>query len=277
MSFIEILKVLVFGIVEGFTEWLPISSMGHLILVEEMIHLEVTEEFLEMFKVVIRLGAVLAVIVLYFRKLNPFDRHKRSAQRKVTVLLWAKILTACLPAVILGGFLDDWVKGHLTTSPIIAMMLLLYGTLFIVLENRSHNKRFTVQQTSQISFAAAVFIGCFQVLALIPGTSRPGALILGAMLIGCSRAASAEFSFFLGIPMIFGSILLKLIKLGFPVTWTETVYLMIGMVAAFIVSVYSIKFLLEYIRSHDYKFFGYYQIILGIIVIIYFGIKAIIG
>ena len=292
MSIIEILKVLVFGIVEGFTEWLPISSTGHMILLDDLIHLNVTDEFREVFMVVIQLGAIMAVVLLYFKKLNPFvNPHmvgKKEAPavwtlpvgrglimvKKHTMVLWMKVVIACLPAAIIGIPLDDWMEAHLRSSYIVAAMLILYGVLFIVVENRNYGQRPRVERTGQISVLLAFLIGMFQVLSLVPGTSRSGATILGAMILGCSRSAAAEFSFFLGIPVMFGASLLKLVNFGFHFTGAEVFILIFGMIVAFLVSVYSIKFLMSYIRRNDFKLFGYYRIVLGILVILYFGIKA---
>ena len=290
MSIIEILKVLVFGIVEGFTEWLPISSTGHMILLDDLIHLNVTEEFREVFMVVIQLGAILAVVLLYFKKLNPFVSQKNVRERDManvwqlgpssvmikrhTMILWLKVVIACLPAAIIGIPLDDWMEAHLRSSYIVAAMLILYGILFIVVENQNYGQRPRVERTGQISIRLALYIGLFQVLSLVPGTSRSGATILGAMILGCSRSAAAEFSFFLGIPVMFGASLLKLFKFGFHFTGAEVFTLIFGMVVAFLVSVYSIKFLMSYIRGNDFKLFGYYRIALGVLVILYFGIKG---
>lgn len=276
MSIIELLKVLVLGIVEGFTEWLPISSTGHMILVDEIIHLNVTEDFRNVFLVVIQLGAILAVVVLYFNKLNPFDREKTKKQQRLTVLLWTKIIVACVPAAILGLLLDDWMEAHLLNGPVVAAMLILYGVLFIVLETKNKYRQFEIQRVTQISYMTALYIGMFQVLSLIPGTSRSGATILGAMILGCSRSSAAEFSFFLGIPVMFGASLLKLVKFGFAFSSIEIFYLLFGMLVAFVVSVYSIKFLMSYIKRNDFKFFGYYRIVLGVIVLAYFGVTALI-
>lgn len=274
MSIIEFLKVVVLGIVEGFTEWLPISSTGHMILVDEIIHLNVTDDFMEMFRVVIQLGAILAVVVLYFRKLNPWDSGKNAGQRRSTFLLWVKIVVACLPAAIFGLLLDDWMNAHLYNGYVVAATLILYGILFIVLETRNEYKEFPIQRTTQITYQMALYIGFFQVLSLIPGTSRSGATILGAMLLGCARGVAAEFSFFLGIPVMFGASLLKLVKFGFDFTGVEIFYLISGMVIAFVVSIYSIKFLMGYIKRNNFKFFGYYRIVLGVIVFAYFGVGA---
>ena len=230
MSVIEVLKVLVFGIVEGFTEWLPISSTGHMILLDDLIHLNVTDEFREVFMVVIQLGAILAVVLLYFKKLNPFVSMRYLRERDMrgvwpvgnvfgvkrhTMILWVKVVIACLPAAIVGIPLDDWMEAHLRSSYVVAATLILYGILFIVVENRNYGQRPAVERTGQISYKLALYIGLFQVLSLVPGTSRSGATILGAMVLGCSRSAAAEFSFFLGIPVMFGASLLKLVKFGF--------------------------------------------------------------
>lgn len=279
MSFVEILKVIVLGIVEGFTEWLPISSTGHMILVDEIIHLNVSDAFRQVFMVVIQLGAILAVVVLYFHKLNPFSPRKNNAQKRGTIRLWMKIIVACIPAAVIGLPLDNYLD-KLMNGYVVSAMLILYGVFFIVLENRNTRVEFPIERVTQISFQTAALIGCFQVLAMIPGTSRSGATILGAMLIGCSRSAAAEFSFFLGIPVMFGASLLKIVKFfleGGGFTFAEFFYLILGMGIAFAVSVYSIKFLMGYIRKHDFKFFGYYRIVLGIIVLSYFGISALVG
>ncbi len=277
MSIVELLKVIVQGIVEGFTEWLPISSTGHMLLVDEIIQMDQPEAFLNVFFVVIQLGAILAVVLLYYEKLNPFSRRKKPAARNATIVLWMKIIWACVPAAIFGLLLNDWMDAHLKNPFIISAMLIIYGILFILLENRNRRLDFTIQKTGQISFKTALYIGLFQLLSLIPGTSRSGATILGAMLLGCSRSAAAEFSFFLGIPVMFGASLLKIVVFfvkGNTFTLPQVVYMLLGMLIAFLVSVYSIKFLMGYIRSHDFKFFGYYRIVLGIIVIAYFGITA---
>lgn len=277
MSIVELLKVIVQGIVEGFTEWLPISSTGHMLLVDEIIQMDQPEAFLNVFFVVIQLGAILAVVLLYYEKLNPFSRRKKPATRNATIVLWMKIIWACVPAAVFGLLLNDWMDAHLKNPFIISAMLIIYGILFILLENRNRRLDFTIQKTGQISFKTALYIGLFQLLSLIPGTSRSGATILGAMLLGCSRSAAAEFSFFLGIPVMFGASLLKIVVFfvkGNTFTLPQVVYMLLGMLIAFLVSVYSIKFLMGYIRSHDFKFFGYYRIVLGIIVIAYFGITA---
>lgn len=277
MSILETLKIIVLGMVEGFTEWLPISSTGHLILVEDLIRPEVSAEFMEMFRVVIQLGAILAVVVMYFRRLNPLDPGKSRRQRRATWQLWMKILIACLPAAILGFLLDDWLDEHLFNGFVVALMLVLYGILFIVIENMNRFRQPVITKMSQMNWQIALYIGMFQCLALIPGTSRSGATILGAMLMGCSRKVSAEFSFFLGIPVMLGASVLKIAKFGFRFTGVEFFYLILGMVVAFIVSVYSIRFLLGWIRKNDFKPFGYYRIVFGVIVLIWYGISSLVA
>lgn len=277
MNLIEILKVIVLGIVEGFTEWLPISSTGHMILVDEIIHLNQPADFKNMFLVVIQLGAILAVVVLYFDKLNPFSRWKKTAARQATLVLWSKIILACIPAAVIGFLVDDILDEYLMNGYVVAATLIIYGVLFLVIENRNQHKSFEVQKVGDIPYQTALYIGLFQLLSLIPGTSRSGATILGAMILGCSRAASAEFSFFLGIPVMFGASLLKIVKYGLNFTGSQIFYLLFGMIVAFAVSVYSIKFLMGYIRQHDFKFFGYYRIVLGGVVLFYFAVSAILG
>ena len=221
MELIEFLKVVVLGIVEGFTEWLPISSTGHMILVDNIIHLNVTESFMSMFRVVIQLGAIFAVVELYFRKLNPFDSRKTEKQKRETWQLWLKVAVACIPAMLSGLLLDDWMDEHLYNGYVVSAMLIVYGILFIILENKNQYTEFPIQRAGQISYLTALYIGLFQVLALIPGTSRSGATILGAMLLGCSRSTAAEFSFFLGVPVMFGASLLKLVTFGVDFTGLE--------------------------------------------------------
>ena len=260
MSLVETLKIIVLGIVEGFTEWLPISSTGHMILVDEIIHLNQPEAFKEVFRVVIQLGAILA-----------------SRQRDATWALWIKIVVACVPAAVLGLLLDDWMEAHLFNAYVVAAMLIIYGVLFILVENSRRFANPDLQKVGQIPIQTAFYIGMFQVLSLVPGTSRSGATILGAMILGCSRGAAAEFSFFLGIPVMFGASFLKLVKYfldGNSFTGPQIFYTVFGMLIAFLVSVYSIKFLMNYVRKNDFKFFGYYRIILGVIVLAYFGITA---
>ena len=276
-NFIEFLKIVVFGLVEGFTEWLPISSTGHMILVDEIIHLNVTDAFMSMFRVVIQLGAIMAVVVLYFNRLNPWAPGKKKNQQLATWHLWIKILIACLPAAVVGLLLDEVLDTYLYNPYVVAAMLIIYGILFIVLEKHNEYVDFPIKKVSQISYRTALYIGLFQLLALIPGTSRSGATILGAMLLGCSRTASAEFTFFLGIPVMFGASLLKILHYGLDFSGMEFFFLLAGMVIAFAVSMYSIKFLMGYVKKHDFRFFGYYRIILGVIVLAYFGVMAVMG
>ena len=277
MSLVETLKIIVLGIVEGFTEWLPISSTGHMILVDEIIRLNQPEAFKEVFRVVIQLGAILAVVIMYFNRLNPFSRQKTSRQRDATWALWIKIVVACVPTAVLGLLLDDWMEAHLFNAYVVAAMLIIYGVLFILVENSRRYANSDLQKVGQMPIQTAFYIGMFQVLSLVPGTSRSGATILGAMILGCSRGAAAEFSFFLGIPVMFGASFLKLVKYfldGNSFTGPQIFYTVFGMLIAFLVSVYSIKFLMNYVRKNDFKFFGYYRIILGVIVLAYFGITA---
>ena len=270
MNVLEWLKVLLLGIVEGITEWLPISSTGHMILIEELVHLNVSNEFMEMFRVVIQLGAILAVVVLYFQKLWPFTTPDKGWVKKETWSLWFKVLAAVLPAALIGIPFDDKIDALFYNYQTVAVTLIVYGVLFIVIENRNRGQRPIVRSFRQLSYSMAFFIGAFQVLALIPGTSRSGATILGAMLLGLSRPIAAEFSFFLGIPVMFGASLLKLVKFGFDFTGTEISILAVGMAVAFVVSILAIRFLMGYIRKHDFKAFGYYRIMLGIAVLTYF-------
>lgn len=274
MDILEILKVILFGIVEGYTEWLPISSTGHLILVENLVHLDQPEEFFNVFKVVIQLGAIMAIVLLYWQKLWPFSRSKTRSQREDTLVLWAKIVIASIPAALIGIPFDDLIDSHLSTPTVIGITLLVYGVLFIVLERAYRGRSFAIRKTSQIDIRTAFLIGCFQCLSLIPGTSRSGATILGAMLLGCSRSASAEFSFFLGIPAMAGASLIKMLKFGFAFTGAQIAILILGMVVSFIVALYTVKYLMGYIRKHDFTVFGYYRIVLGLIVLVYFGLMV---
>ena len=277
MNFIEILKVLLFGIVEGYTEWLPISSTGHLILVEDIVKLNQPEEFWSVFLVVIQLGAILAVIFLYWSKLWPFSRKKTPAQQRSTWILWSKILLACIPAAAIGLPLDDFLDAHLYNSTVVALMLILYGVIFIWLERRNQGREFSIQRTSELSYRTALLIGVFQCLSLIPGTSRSGATIIGAMLLGCARPVAAEFSFFLGIPVMCGASLLRILKHGLSFTGEQWFILLFGMLVSFVVAVLTIRYLMTYIRKHDFTVFGYYRIVLGVIVLLFFGIKALLG
>lgn len=272
MNIIEILKVIVLGIIEGITEWLPISSTGHLILADEFIQLNMSEAFMEMFNVVIQLGAIMAVVVLYFHKLNPFSPKKRWKEKMDTMQIWFKVIVAVLPSAVIGLLFDDWLDEHLYRPIVVALMLIIYGILFIVVENRNKKRRPHTRDFDQLSYGMAIGIGMFQLLALIPGTSRSGATILGGILLGCSRYIAAEFSFFLGIPTMFGASLLKIVKFGLHFSQTELFVLILGMAVSFLVSILAIKFLLNYIKNNDFKAFGVYRIILGILVILYFTV-----
>lgn len=273
MDIILLLKTILLGIVEGITEWLPISSTGHLILADEFIKLNMSDSFMEMFNVVIQLGAIMAVVVLYFHKLNPFSPKKNRKEKSDTIVLWTKVILAVLPAALIGIPLDDWLDAHFYNPPVVAAMLIIYGILFIVVENRNRrNRRRPMDDLDRLSYPMALAIGGFQVLSLIPGTSRSGATILGGILIGCSRTVAAEFSFFLGIPVMFGASLLKIVKFGFHFTSMEVIVLLTGMIVSFLVSVVAIKFLLGYIKKNDFKAFGVYRIVLGILVIAYFAL-----
>ncbi|MCI5502980.1 MAG: undecaprenyl-diphosphate phosphatase [Anaerobutyricum sp.] len=270
---LEMLKVILLGIVEGITEWLPISSTGHMILVDEFIKLNVSEAFMEMFLVVIQLGAILAVCVLYFHKLNPFSPKKTTVQKKETLQLWGKVIVGCVPAAIIGILFDDTIDALFYNPQTVSFTLILYGILFIVVENYNKNRKPSTNTLADLTYKTAIFIGCFQILALIPGTSRSGATILGAMILGTSRFVAAEYSFFLSIPVMFGASLLKMLKYGFSFTGNEMLYLIVGMVVAFAVSILAIKFLLGYIKKNDFKAFGVYRIVLGVIVAAYFLLR----
>ena len=270
MPIIELLKAVLLGIVEGITEWLPISSTGHMILLDEFIQLKASPAFKEMFLVVIQLGAILAVVLLYFNKLNPFSRRKTSRQKRDTLAIWGKVIVGILPAAVLGVLFDDWLDEHLYNYITVAVTLILYGILFILVENRNKTRRPTVRSFHDLSYQTAFQVGLFQVLSLIPGTSRSGATILGGILLGASRPLAAEYSFFLSIPVMFGASALKLVKFGLHFTGMETALLITGMIVAFVVSIAAIKFLLSYIKNNDFKAFGWYRIVLGILVIGYF-------
>ncbi len=270
MIFIELLKAVFLGVVEGITEWLPISSTGHMILVEEFIQLNASAAFKEMFFVVIQLGAILAVVLLYFNKLNPFSPKKSTQEKKDTMSIWYKVIVGILPAAVLGFLFDDWLNDHLYNYWTVAIMLIVYGILFIIIENRNKGKESSVNSFQDLTYKTAFLIGMFQVLSLIPGTSRSGATILGAILIGTSRFVATEYSFFLSIPIMFGASFLKLVKFGFAFTGMEVAILLTGMIVAFVVSVIAIKLLMGYIKNNDFKAFGWYRIILGILVLGYF-------
>lgn len=272
MDIIEILKAVVLGIVQGITEWLPISSTGHMILVDEFMKLKLSEAFVEMFLVVIQVGSILAVIYLYWKKLIPFSFGKKTVWKKDTLSLWMKIIVACIPAVIVGFFLNDYVDQLFYNWQTVSAALIVYGILFILVESFNKKRAPAVKDLAQLNYKTALYIGVFQVLALIPGTSRSGATILGGILVGTSRTVAAEFTFFLSIPMMIGVSLLKLVKFGFHFTSLEAAVLLTGVIVSFIVSMFAIKFLMRYIKKHDFKVFGWYRIILGIIVIAYFAL-----
>ena len=280
MDFTEILKVILLGVVEGITEWLPISSTGHMILVDEFVKLNVSEAFREMFFVVIQLGAIFAVIVLYWSKLFPFKKQKiadakaRIVLDRETMLMWLKVIIAVLPAALIGIPFDDQIDAMFYNYQTVAVTLILYGVLFIVIETRNRGKLPRINSIENITYGTAIIIGIFQVLSLIPGTSRSGATIVGAILIGVSRTVAAEFTFFLAIPVMLGASLLKLVKFGLVFTQAEAVILAVGMITAFVVSILAIKFLMGYIKKHDFRVFGYYRIILGIAVVAYFMIAG---
>lgn len=271
--FFEILKAIFLGIVEGITEWLPISSTGHMILVDEFIELNASAEFKEMFFVVIQLGAILAVVLLYFNKLNPFAPSKSKQEKLDTMSIWYKVVVGVLPAAVLGLLFDDWLDEHFYNYQTVAITLILYGVLFIVIENSNKGKETKINEFTDLSYKTAFLIGMFQVLSLIPGTSRSGATILGAIILGSSRYIAAEYSFFMSIPIMFGASALKLVKFGFVFTDTEIIILLSGMIVAFLVSVVAIKFLMGYIKKNDFKAFGWYRIILGALVLGYFLIN----
>ena len=272
MFLIELFKAIILGIVEGITEWLPISSTGHMILVEEFIKLNATAEFKEMFFVVIQLGAILAVVLLYFHKLNPFSPKKSMKEKRDTISIWFKVLVGVIPAGVLGVLFDDWLDEHFYNYITVAATLIIYGILFIVIENRNKHKAPQIKSFYGLSYITAFGIGMFQVLSLIPGTSRSGATILGAILLGTSRSIAAEYSFFMSIPIMFGASALKLVKFGLHFTGMEIAILLTGMIVAFVVSVVAIRLLMRYIRNNDFKVFGWYRIILGVLVIGYFMI-----
>lgn len=268
MNFIEILKAIILGIVQGITEWLPISSTGHMILLDQIIKLNFSKDFINTFLVVVQFGSIIAVIVLYFNKLNPFSSKKNALEQKETWNLWFKVIIAIIPSGVIGVLFEDKIDEYFFNATTVAITLIIYGIIFIYLENR--NKISKINNFSDLKYSTAFAIGMFQVLALIPGTSRSGATIIGAVLIGCSRFISAEFSFFLAIPTMVGASSVKLLKSGFSFTSFQWLILFIGSFTAFLVSILAIKFLMDYIKKHDFKAFGYYRIVLGILVLLYF-------
>lgn len=270
---IDILKAIIYGIVQGITEWLPISSTGHLILLEQILPMNVSEEFWDMFLVVIQFGSILAVVLIFWNHLWPFSKSKTEKQRKSVFSLWLKIIVGVIPAVIIALPFDDYLTEHFYNFLTVAIMLIIYGVIFIVIENLEYVKHPRVKSIAQISLKLAFLIGCFQAIAVIPGTSRSGATIVGALILGCSRKTATEFSFYLAIPTMLGASVLRLAKFFITVgsiTGLEIMILLTGMIVAFLVSIYAIRFLLGYIRKHNFKIFGYYRIVLGIILLIYY-------
>lgn len=272
---LDVLKVIVLGIVEGITEWLPVSSTGHLILVGDLLSPGMSDAFMEMFNVVIQLGAIMAVVVIYFHKLNPFSPRKTKRQKMLTWQMWIKVLIASVPAGIVGVLFNDILDKIFYKPFPVAVMLILYGALFIIVENRNAGRRPNVTRISELSISMLLWIGFFQMLALIPGTSRSGATIVGALIIGVSREVAAEFTFFMAIPAMFGASLLKLVKFGFHFTGAELGLLILGCVVSFALSIVAIKFLMNYIKKNDFKVFGYYRILLGGIIVIVTLLKMI--
>lgn len=272
LDFMELLKVIFLGIVEGITEWLPISSTGHMLLVDEFIRMDMSVSFKEMFFVVIQLGAILAVVLIFWKKMFPFqwsDKTKPVVRGDI-FSLWFKVVVACIPGAVVTILFDDYIEAHLHTPEVIAAALIFYGIAFILIENWNKKRTPRVEKLSDITYQTAFIIGLFQVLSIIPGTSRSGATIIGALLIGVSRVAAAEFTFFLAVPVMFGLSAIKLIKFGLDFTGAEVATLIVGMVVAFVVSILVIKFLMSYIKKHDFKVFGWYRIVLGIVVLAYF-------
>ncbi|MEA4965983.1 MAG: undecaprenyl-diphosphate phosphatase [Oscillospiraceae bacterium] len=272
LNFLEALKVIFLGIVEGITEWLPISSTGHMLLVDEFLQLNASEAFKEMFFVVIQLGAILAVVVLFWNKMFPFQFRDKSRPviRKDVFSTWFKVILACIPGAVVTLLFDDYIEAHLHTPTVIAVALVFYGVAFIIVERWNRTRRPTVKRLSDISYKTALLIGVFQVLSIIPGTSRSGATIIGALLIGVSRVAAAEFTFFLAVPVMFGLSAIKLAKFGLAFSGPELATLLLGMLVAFVVSLLVIQFLMNYIKKHDFQVFGWYRIALGVIVLLYF-------
>ena len=278
MDFLEILKAIILGIVEGITEWLPVSSTGHMILIDEFMRLSVSEDFMEMLLVVIQLGAILAVPILFFDKLWPFGKKKTEIEKKKTLSLWCKVIVGVLPAAVLGVLFDDLLDEYLYNYPTVAITLILYGIVFILLERRNKGRKFRINDVYDLTYRDALVIGAYQVLSLIPGTSRSGSTIIGGMLSGVSRTASAEFSFFMAIPVMLGASFLKVLKLvldGYTASGTEVAILLVGIVSSFLVSLFAIKFLMQFVKRHSFAPFGVYRIVLGVIVLGYFAIKLI--
>ena len=274
LKLLEFLKVIFLGVIEGITEWLPISSTGHMLLVDEFLQLNASDEFKEMFFVVIQLGAILAVVLLFWKKMWPFrlGENKRTVVvRKKVFSVWFKVIVACVPGAIVTLLFDDFIEAHLHTPFVIAAALIVYGIAFIVVEKHNRTRKPSIRKLSEIDYKTALLIGLFQVLSIIPGTSRSGATIIGALIIGVSRTAGAEFTFFLAVPVMFGLSFIKLLKFGLAFTGTELAILLVGSVSAFLVSLLVIKFLMNYIKKHDFTVFGWYRIALGIVVMLYFA------
>ena len=277
---IELLKAVFLGIVEGITEWLPISSTGHLILVNEFLNLRQSKDFIDMFNIVIQLGAILAVMVIYFKRLNPFQPGKTAREVQLTWQLWLKVVIACIPSAFFGLLLDDWMEAHLSNFFVVAIMLVVYGIAFIWIEDRNRRVEPKVTDLARMSYKTAFYIGLFQVLSIIPGTSRSGATILGGIIVGTSRSVAADLTFFLGIPTMFGYSGLKAVKYfidGNTLTGGQVAILLVASVTAFVVSLFVIRFLMNYIKKHDFTVFGKYRIVLGIIVLLYGAVKLIFG
>lgn len=276
---LEILKAFILGLVEGITEWLPVSSTGHMILVDEFIKLDVTDEFRSMFLVVIQLGAILAVVVMFWKKLWPFGiQEKKLLIKKPIFTMWFKVIVACIPAAIVGLLFDEELEALFYNWQTVSIMLILVGICFIVIENYNKKRTPKINSIAEITYPIAFYIGLFQLIAAVfPGTSRSGATIVGALLLGVSRTVAAEFTFFLAVPVMFGASALKLVQYGFSYTGQEIAILLVGLVTAFVVSLFIIKFLMSYIKKHDFKAFGWYRIVLGVVVIGYFAIRALVG
>lgn len=272
LNFLELLKVIFLGIVEGITEWLPVSSTGHMLLVDEFLQLDASQAFKDMFFILIQLGAILAVVVLFWHKMLPFQVKDRAKPfwKKDTLLLWLKVIVACIPGAVVTLLFDDYIEAHLHTPNVIAAALIVYGIAFILVENWNKTRRPRIRTLADVDYSTALLIGMFQVLSIIPGTSRSGSTIIGALILGVSRVAAAEFTFFLAVPAMFGMSALKLLKFGFSFTGAELAMLLLGMVVAFLVSLGVIKFLMDYIRKHDFRAFGWYRIALGVLVLVYF-------
>lgn len=283
MEILELLKAFILGVVEGITEWLPISSTGHMILVDEFLKMKVSEDFKEMFEVVIQLGAIMAVVVIFWSKLWPFGKKNNAhplksdgfgAYIKTDIFqMWFKVLVACIPAAVVGLVLDDWLNEHFYNPWVVSIALIVFGIAFIIIERWNKGRSAKVNSIAELTYKAALIIGLFQLIAAIfPGTSRSGATIVGALLIGISRTVAAEFTFYLAVPVMFGASLLKLVKFGFAFSGSELAILLVGMITAFAVSVFVIKFLMDYIKKHDFTVFGWYRIVLGALVILYFAL-----